>query len=169
MAERQGRRLIYRLGYPNREVRLSLTDRLLRRLSATPPLATDLRVQLPNLLQANDFGGLATLLRSVFASIPYQWHTKNDIADYEGYYASVFYALFAAQDFDVTAEDSTSHGRLDMTVVFSEQVYLFEFKVVASQGAEGVERAERAERNAIAQMRERNYAEKYRAAAGPPT
>ena len=160
-AERQGHRLIYRLGYPNREVRLSLTDRLLSRLSATPPLATDLRVQLPNLLQANDFDGLATLLRSVFASIPYQWHTKNNIADYEGYYASVFYALFAAQDFDVTAEDSTSHGRLDMTVVFSEQIYLFEFKVVASQGAEG------AEGKAIAQLRERNYAEKYRGRGWP--
>ena len=156
-AERQGHRLIFRLGYPNREVRLSLTDRLLSRLSATPPLATDLRVQLPSLLQANDFDGLAKLLRSVFASIPYQWHTKNNIADYEGYYASVFYALFAAQDFDVTAEDSTSHGRLDMTVVFGEQVYLFEFKVVAS----------RSEGKAIAQLRERNYAEKYRARGWP--
>ena len=157
-AERQGHRLIYRLGYPNREVRLSLTDRLLSRLSATPPLTTDLRVQLPNLLQANDFDGLAKLLRSVFASIPYQWHTKNDIADYEGYYASVFYALFAAQDFDVTAEDSTSHGRLDMTVVFSEQIYLFEFKVVASRSTEG---------RAIAQLREQNYAEKYRSRGWP--
>ena len=112
---------------------------------------------LPNLLQANDFDGLAKLLRSVFASIPYQWHTKNDIADYEGYYASVFYALFAAQDFDVTAEDSTSHGRLDMTVVFSEQVFLFEFKVVAS----------RSEGEAIAQLRERNYVEKYRGRGWP--
>ena len=50
-----------------------------------------------------------------------------------------------------------------MTVVFSEQVYLFEFKVVA-QGAEGVEGAEG---KAIAQLRERNYAEKYRGRGWP--
>ena len=156
-AQRQGRRLVYRLGYPNREVRLSLTDRLLNRLTATSPPATAQRVHLPNLLQANDFDGLAKWLRSMFASIPYQWHTRNDIADYEGYYASVFYALFAAQDFDVTTEDTTSHGRLDMTVVFGEQVYLFEFKVVAAQ----------AEGKAIAQLRQRNYAEKYRSRGWP--
>ena len=156
-AQRQGRRRVFRLGYPNREVRLSLTDRLLNRLSAASPSVTDQRIQLPQLLQANDFDGLAELLRGVFASIPYQWHTKNNIADYEGYYASVFYALFAAQDFDVIAEDSTSHGRLDMTVLFREQVYLFEFKVVATQ----------AEGKAIAQLRERNYAAKYRGRGWP--
>ncbi len=156
-AQRQGRRRVFRLGYPNREVRLSLTDRLLNRLSAASPSVTEQRIQLPQLLQANDFDGLAELLRGMFASIPYQWHTKNNIADYEGYYASVFYALFAAQDFDVIAEDSTSHGRLDMTVLFHEQVYLFEFKVVATQ----------AEGKAIAQLRERNYAAKYRGRGWP--
>ena len=155
--QRQGRRRVFRLGYPNREVRLSLTDRLLNRLSAASPSVTDQRIQLPKLLQANDFDGLAELLRGVFASIPYQWHTKNNIADYEGYYASVFYALFAAQDFDVIAEDSTSHGRLDMTVLFHKQAYLFEFKVVATQ----------AEGKAIAQLRERDYAAKYRGRGWP--
>ena len=90
-------------------------------------------------------------------SVRLEWHTKNKIADYEGYYASVFYALFAAQDFDVIAEDSTSHGRLDITVLFHEQVYLFEFKVVATQ----------AEGKAIAQLRERDYAAKYRGRGWP--
>ena len=41
---------------------------------------------------------------------PYQWHTKNDIARYEGYYASVFYSWFAAAGLDVRVEDSTSRG-----------------------------------------------------------
>ena len=30
------------------------------------------------------------------ASIPYEWYTNNDIAGFEGYYASVFYSYFAA-------------------------------------------------------------------------
>ena len=147
-AERQGRRQVFRLGYPNREVRLSLTGRLLNRLGAAPTRTTTL----PKLLGTNDFEGLENWLRSTFAGIPYQWHTKNNIADYEGYYATVFYALFAAEDFHVAAEGSTSRGRLDMAVDFNGNVYLFEFKVVRSH----------ADGSAIAQLREREYAEKYR-------
>ena len=87
-------------------------------------------------LSVNDFSGLETLFKTFFAGIPYQWHTKNDIADYEGYYASVFYSYFASLGLDTTVEDSSSHGRLDMAVRFNENIYLFEFKVVESE-AEG--------------------------------
>ena len=146
--ERHGRRPVFRLGYPNREVRLSLTGRLLTRLRADSALAGTL----PKMLRANDFEGLESWLRSAFAGIPYQWHTKNNIADYEGYYASVFYALFAAEDFDVATEDSTSRGRLDMAVDLGGSICLFEFKVVPSH----------ADGSALAQLRDRNYAEKHR-------
>ena len=108
--------------------------------------------RLYRVLRANDFDGLEAMLEAFFAGIPYQWHTRNDIADYEGCYASVFYACFAAAGLDVTVEDSTSRGRVDMTVVFDDHVYLFEFKVVES-APEGA---------AMAQLRERRYAEKYR-------
>ena len=84
---------------------------------------------------------------------------NNDIARYEGYYASVFYAYFAATGLDVTVEDRASHGRLDMAVHFNRNVYLFEFKVVeqASKGA------------AMAQLRSRRYADKYRHLGEPST
>ena len=143
---------IYRLGYPNREVRQSLNRSLLRYLvrDVTQQMANSVR--LSRLLAANDFAGLKTLFHAFFASIPYEWYTNNDIADYEGYYASVFYSYFAALGLDITVEDSSSHGRLDMAVRFNDQVYLFEFKVVelASAGA------------AMAQLKERRYADKYR-------
>ena len=157
--ERDGRRPVYRLGYPNREVRLCLTERLLDRLGAKEPLGKARRLQLPNLLRTKDFAGLEAWLRGMFASIPYQWHTKNNIADYEGYYASVFYALFAAQDLDVIVEDSSSRGRLDMAVLYEDAgIYLFEFKVVESQAQHG---------EALAQLRERDYAAKYRRRRAP--
>ena len=54
-------------------------------------------------------------------------------------------------------EDSTSHGRLDMAVRFNGNVYLFEFKVVEMAG-EGA---------AMAQLKARRYAEKYRGAGEP--
>ena len=143
---------LYRLGYPNREVRQSLNRSLLRAL--TPDASRQLAhgARLCRLLAANDFDGLETLFRAFFSGIPCEWHTRNDIARFEGYYASVFYSHFAAAGMDVTVEDSSSHGRVDMTVRFNGHVYLFEFKVVElSPGGAAME-----------QLRERRYAEKYR-------
>ena len=153
----------YRLGYPNHEVRQSLNRSLLNRLMADSLRRVEHRARLYDLLLANDFAGLEALLKAIFAGVPYQWHTKNDVADYEGYYASVFYALFASQDMDVTVEDSSSRGRLDMAVAFNGHVYLFEFKVAGSAraGAPGAPTA------ALAQLRERGYADKHRASGRP--
>ena len=75
------------LGYPNREVRQSLNESLLRRLTGRPASLAEHTARLYDLLAANDFRGLETLFRALFASIPYEWHTRNDIARYEGYYA----------------------------------------------------------------------------------
>ena len=81
-------------------------------------------------MAARDFDGLKGLFHAFFASIPYQWYTNNDIAGYEGFYASVFYSYFAASGFEITVEESSSHGRLDMAVRTDGHLYLFEFKVV---------------------------------------
>ncbi len=70
--------------------------------------------------------GLAALVESFFASIPYEWYTNNDITSYEGFCASVFYSYFAGLGLDVVVEDSSSHGRLDMAVRFNGNVYLSE-------------------------------------------
>ena len=117
---------VYRLGYPNREVRQSLNRSLLRYLvrDATRQRANSTRLY--RLLEANDFAGLKTLFHAFFASIPYEWYTNNDIAGYEGYYASVFYSYFAGLGLNITVEDSSSHGRLDMAVLFNNNVYLHE-------------------------------------------
>ena len=143
---------VYRLEYPNREVRQSLNGSLLRAMTPDALHRAKVPVRLRQLLRENDFEGLDALFRSFFAGIPYQWYTKNDIARYEGYYASVFYSWFASAGLDVRVEESTSHGRLDMAVLFNGQVYLFEFKTVgkAPEGA------------ALAQIREKGYADKYR-------
>ena len=148
---------LYRLGYPNREVRQSLNRSLLRYLvkDASRQMANEIRLY--RLLETNDFAGLETLFHAFFASIPYEWYTNNDIAGYEGYYASVFYSYFAALGLDVVVEDSSSHGRLDMAVRFAGNIYLFEFKVIefAPSGA------------AMAQLKSRRYADKYRSLGEP--
>ena len=147
----------YRLGYPNREVRQSLNQSLLDYLVRDGSRQIENRIRLYRLLQANDFEGMRALFHAFFSSIPHEWYTNNDIARYEGYYASVFYSYFAALGLDITVEDSTSHGRLDMAVRFNGNVYLFEFKVVEMAG-EGA---------AMAQLEARGYADKYRGAGEP--
>ncbi len=152
--ERVGGRTFYRLGYPNREVREGLNEQLLRHLVQDGTRQTENSVRLYRLLEADHIDGLRDLFHAFYASIPHQWYTNNDIADYEGYYASVFYSYFAGVGLDVTVEDSTNRGRLDMAVRFGDRVYLFEFKVV-EQAGEGA---------ALEQLMDRQYAGKYRSA-----
>ena len=150
--EEMGGLPLYRLGYPNREVRQSLNRVLLRQLVQDTEQQTANSMRLARLLAAHDCAGLKDLFHAFFASIPYQWYTNSHIADYEGYYASVFYSYFAALGYEVAVEEASSHGRLDMAVRAGGDVYLFEFKVVelAPPGS------------ALAQLRERDYAAKYR-------
>ena len=155
--EARGGKTHYRLGYPNREVRESLNESLLDHLIDDPAGQQANAARLYDLLQAGDASGLRELFHAFFASIPHQWHTRNDLARYEGYYASVVYAWFAGLRVDVTVEDSTSRGRLDMAVCTGGRVYLFEFKVV-EQAGDGA---------ALAQLKTRGYAEKYRQRGEP--
>ena len=156
-SEPRGAEMFYRLGYPNLEVRQSLNRSLLNHMTGDPSSRSSHSARLYDLLLVNDFEGLKALFQSFYASIPHQWYTNNDIVRFEGYYASVFYSYFAGLGLNVTVEDSTSHGRLDMAVRFNGNVYLFEFKVVemAPEGA------------AMAQLKEKRYADKYRDAGVP--
>ena len=155
--EKLGGMPLYYLGYPNREVRQSLNRVLLRHLVQDTGQQMQNSIRLAHLLETGDCAGLRNLFHAFFAGIPYEWHTNNDIAKYEGYYASVFYSYFAALGYDVTVEESSSHGRLDMAVRTGGHVYLFEFKVVelAPPGS------------ALVQLRERRYADKYRGRGEP--
>ena len=150
--ELHGGKKYYRLGYPNREVRQSLNESLLDYLTGDASRREANSIRLGQLLRVADFAGLEALVHAFFASIPYEWHSRNEIARYEGYYASVFYSYFAGLGLEVTVEDSGSRGRLDMAVRAGGRVYLFEFKVLERAGPGA----------AMAQLKARGYADKYR-------
>lgn len=154
---RMGARVEYTLKYPNLEVQASLNGALLEGLTGDPSVPAQQTGQLHRLLRANDFAGLQRLFTAFFAGIPHDWYRNNPIAQYEGYYASVFYSHFAALGLDIRLEDTTHKGRIDMTVLFNGHVYLFEFKVV-ELAPEG---------KALQQLRDRGYADKYRARGEP--
>ena len=155
--ESRGGRTRYRLGYPNREVFQSLNESLLAWLTRDSQRENH-GDRLHDLLAAGDVPALKHLFHAFFAGIPYEWYTSNDIARFEGYYAGVFYAYFAAVlGPAVSVEDSTSRGRADMAVRAGGKVYLFEFKVVEQAGPGA----------ALAQLKARGYADKYRALGEP--
>jgi hypothetical protein len=149
--------IVFTLGYPNREVRGALTGDILGRWIENSQKAEQSSFALHEALEANDFGRIREIFFSLYAGIPTDWFRNNKIGQFEGYYASVFYASFAALGLDIVPEDVSNQGRLDMAVKFNGQVYLFEFKVVEDQ----------AEGRALQQVKEKNYANKYRALGQP--
>ncbi|EIJ35602.1 ATP-binding protein [Thiothrix nivea] len=155
--ENLGGQYFYTLGYPNREVYQSLNDSLLSALVKDKSQQVVHASQLYRLLASNDLDGLRGLFHGFFASIPHQWYHNNDIQHYEGYYASVFYSYFASLGLDITLEDTSNWGRIDMTLKFNQQIYIFEFKVVefVPQG------------KALQQIKDKAYADKYRALQQP--
>ena len=155
-ARRVAGKTFFRLQYPNMEVKSSLSDYILNRYVHDNVLKEKVRLRIYQALQEVDLDSLNTIFHSLFSAIPHDWYRKNHLAEYEGYYASLFYCYFTALGLDVTAEDTTNHGRIDMTVKLNNRVYIFEFKVVDIDRSPGT---------ALEQIRQRNYADKYRSGA----
>ncbi|AHK80062.1 hypothetical protein M911_13875 [Ectothiorhodospira haloalkaliphila] len=146
---------LYTLGYPNREVESSLNQALLPALGV--PESPRQRLSLFRVLQAHDLDALEVHFKALFASLPHDWYRNNPIARYEGHYASVFYSHFAALGLQISVEDSSHMGKVDMAVEFGGHMYLFEFKVV-EQVPQG---------RALQQIKDKGYADKYRRRGQP--
>jgi Predicted AAA-ATPase/PD-(D/E)XK nuclease superfamily len=145
------------LKYPNLEVQASLNDSLLQHLVGNPSIPGPHIGRLYRLLQQQDFAGLQTLFHAFFASIPHDWYRNSPIAQFEGYWASIFYSHFAALGLDIRLEETTNKGRIDMAVLFNARVFVFEFKVVELVP----------EGRALQQIKDMGYADKYRARGEP--
>ena len=140
----------YKLRVPNREVRLSLNDYLFEVLSDVDyQKKKELENRLYFALDKGDVKQIEQLIRSVFEAMPYNYHTNNQIARYEGYYASVLYSFFASTGFVVVGEDTSRAGRADIALITKKYIYIIEIKTDAN------------DEEAIKQIEERKYCEKY--------
>lgn len=138
--------VIYSLKAPNREVQTSLSNSILMYLSNLSSLSVTRNEAYMSLMNPNLEHFKQTLI-TLFASIPYTNYTKNNIADYEGYYSSVIFAYIYSLGLDTKVEDCTNKGRIDLTVNFNNNVYIIEFKVDKENGLE--------------QIKQKNYQQKY--------
>ncbi len=65
----------------------------------------------------------------------------------------VFYAFLCGSGLEVIPEDITNKGQIDLTVIYRDRVYLFEFKVVEGEEGDAKALAELKEKGIIRSMR----------------
>lgn len=147
--------IIYTLVVPNREVKTSLNKYIITALYKddslrAKPLSCALREQ-----NLEDF---KQALFSLFAGIPHNNYTNNKLKNYEGFYASVIYVYLQSLGLNIIGEDVTSHGRIDLTILMDQAIYIFEFKV---------DHPDKPSDNALQQIKAKRYADKYLDAKNP--
>ncbi|MFH1859644.1 MAG: ATP-binding protein [bacterium] len=142
----------YELTYPNLEVKSALNDYLLFYLNKDAQTKENTQSRVCEAIKNLDFELLKNTFFRLFAAIPYEWYMKNELDKYEGYYASIFYAVFASLGYDLEVEESTNRGRIDMAIKTDKSVIIFEFKVV-EQGSD--------RNTALEQIKDKRYYERY--------
>jgi len=143
---RRPRGILYKLRVPNMEVQVSLNVLLSKYL--TGKIDYSAQDELYFALEQGELDKFKTVLQRLFASIPYTNYVNNTISSYEGYYASVVYTYLAALGFRIIAEDVTDRGRIDLTLLARDKIYIIEFKVGT-------------EKPALEQIKAKRYWEKY--------
>jgi hypothetical protein len=137
---------LYRLSYPNQEVKTSFLKYLYDRLVAIRD--SSLKTQFKKLqiyLRQEQLERFIETTNAILATIPYP-HLENQD---EHFYHTVFYLMLSASGALAPTEVLASRGRIDMEVHFPEKIYIVELK--CNQSAE----------QAIAQIKARKYFEKH--------
>ena len=155
-------RMMFRLRVPNQEVKIALGDVFIdgytgRHASEKIPVQDALYT----CLETGDIDGMAAVIQRLFAAVPWRNFTKNSLADSEGYYASVLFALFSSLNTQIIPEDITNHGQVDMTVKLGNHIYVMEIKVVQTRNAGDLPK-----NPALNQIRKKGYAQKYAGLSG---
>jgi len=143
--------IYYKLKIPNLEIQKSLNALFFNYLTNLERDYSPKKRQIISYFLSRDFIAIRQELTSLFASIPYDNYVNNNISIYEGYYASVIFAFLSSLGFEVKAEDHSNHGRIDMTMILPEIIFILEFKV------------DMPGENAIHQIETKKYYEKYQA------
>ena len=139
----------YTLGVPDEEIRRDLSA-LVAGVAAgeTEVWAANLGKAL---LRAN-WPKVFVGLKSIYAHLPYG-PKEEGVQEFS--YERILYALLASQGVEVVAEDRQTNGRADIVAKHKKGVFIFELKVDEPVDA------------AFAQIREKGYAEPYRADGRP--
>ena len=143
---------LYRLGFPNNEVRYGFLENLLPAYSGLPLGDTGKSVwQFVQDIREGKVDSFMERMRSIIAGIPYDNFTEENMKLREQNYQTAVYLVFALMGQFVQTEVHCSTGRIDCVVYTVDSIYLFEFKLSGNGSAE----------DALNQIKEKEYAAKY--------
>jgi hypothetical protein len=136
---------LYKLDYPNNEVRISFKKYILVSITQTNPRNIEKTIiQFKEALRSNNIELFCNTLKSLLANIPYQLHVEN-----EAYYHSLLHILIDLLGIEGQSEISTSKGRIDLVIETKQRIFIFELKFRS------------AGQKALDQINKKQYYEKY--------
>ena len=144
---------LYRLGFPNDEVRYGFLHNLLPAYSDIPFGQTGVWIgRFVQDIRKGKVDCFMERMQALIAGIPYDNFTEKNLKLREQNYQTAVYLVFALMGQFVQTEVQCSTGRSDAVVITADTVYIFEFKLFSNGSAE----------DAVNQIKENNYAAKYK-------
>ena len=140
----------YKLMCPNHSVRSALQKNLFKYYTGSR--ISNHNSSMSHALRNAQLHTIESELKRLFASIAADNYRKNNIAHFEGYYASVLYSFFVGMGLTVIPEDVGNLGRIDLTLQLAGHTYIIEFKVVKRKSKVN---------SALRQIIQQDYAAKY--------
>jgi len=143
---------LYRLGFPNDEVRYGFLHNLLPAYSDVPFGQTGVWVgRFVQDIRKGNVDEFMERMQAIISSIPYDDFPKEKLKLREQNYQTAVYLVFALMGQFVQTEVHCSTGRADCVVTTADTIYIFEFKLSSNGSAE----------DALNQIKEKEYAVKY--------
>ena len=146
---------LFRLGYPNEEVRYSFLKELFPLYAKIDRPKIESKIwKAYQKFAEGDITSIMAEVTELLANIQYGNIPRDESGRNlrEQYYQTVLYLFFRLLGLHTQSEVVVATGRVDMVVRTTKHLYLFEFKVTASGSAQ----------DAIDQIKTRGYAKKFR-------
>ena len=144
---------LYRLGFPNDEVRYGFLKNLLPAYSSVQPDETGKSIwRFVEDIRKGDVNGFMGRLQSIIAGISYDNFTERNLKLREQNYQTAVYLVFTLMGQFVQTEVHCSTGRADCVVQTADSIYIFEFKLSSNGSVE----------DALAQIKEKKYTTQYK-------
>lgn len=145
---------MYRLGFPNDEVRYGFLENLLPSYSSLRSDETGVSVwEFVKDARAGNVDSFMERMQSIIAGVPYDNLPGDKLKLREQNYQTAVYLIFKLMGQFVQSEIHCAKGRADCIVHTKDTIYIFEFKLMSAGSAD----------DAIAQIKEKGYASQFKA------
>lgn len=144
---------MYRLGFPNDEVRYGFLENLVPAYSSLRPDETGVSIwKFVEDIRAGNVDEFMERMQAIIAGVPYDNLPKDKLKLREQNHQTAVYLIFKLMGQFVQTEIHCAKGRADCIVHTKDSIYIFEFKLMSAGTAE----------DAIVQIKENGYAAQFK-------